>query len=679
VGDNLSESIDPDGTASFPALDAGEYAAELTGVASNCSVDGDNPRTVSIEAGNTASASFGVSCQAQTGDLEVNAVTSGKDPDTDGYTVSIDGVGTQSIGPNGTASFPALDAGEYAAELTGVASNCSVDGDNPRTVSVGAGNTASPSFDVRCENTSKPVLESATINSTGSQITLTFDQAITLGPNHSDSDFPNLHNTPDTNPTFTYSEGDGTVTLTFSLSEIVSEGVEPILDYNQPGDGIRTTSGGVDLVSFSGFAVTNNSTQRGKGNLEISAATSGSDQDTNGYIVSIDGAGSQSIGPNGTASFLDLEAGDYTAELTGVASNCSVDGDNPRTVSVEAGNTASATFTVSCEGSGGIRAVEIPSASDFTDHGAILQPGSCGQWDWWLTNIVGVVRKGDTYFLYYQGADGMRNGTPGGSLCDDSDLGDPHDRHTGVATASATADITNPSSWTKHHRNPIIEHQPGTRYTGEAGTLMGDAFLDGNTIRLYIGGMQENAHEDVDSDIVHFTSGDGTSMTNQSDAWTAAGSGRYNDENFPAFGIKVNGIYQLYFTGADAQGRGTLYRVESANPRNFHGDTAQKVSGIASGRARGQQAGAIWINDDEFMAAINDAYAGTDAPISIRRVSKNTPNALGNEVESWDFPGDHIVPKLYLDRQAGRWILVYQRGAGHNRDLRLKTAPVTYR
>jgi hypothetical protein len=457
VDGDLSEPIDPNGTVSFPALEAGQHTIDLSGIAGNCSVSGQNPRTLSVDAGSTASTTFSVSCedtsepttesasvngagtqltivfsepvsrgnqydddqwsltqdgtdvsityvsgdgtdtwtfnlasaafqgatllldqsagdfdvvdaagndlsafddfevannstQPGAGDLNVTASTTGSAPDADGYTVTVDGAGSRSISPNGTAAFPDLDAGDYTVELTGVANNCSVDGANPRTVSVDPGNNASATFSVRC-NAAVPTLESATINSAGSQITLAFDQAVTLGPNHSDSDFPNLHNTPDTNPTFTYSEGDGTAALTFTLSEIVKAGVEPILDYNQPGNGIEAASGGGDLSTFDDFAVTNNSTQRGTqtGDLEVSAATSGSDQDADGYTVTVDGAGSRSISPNGTAAFPDLDAGDYTVELTGVANNCSVDGANPRTVSVDPGNNASATFSVRCE------------------------------------------------------------------------------------------------------------------------------------------------------------------------------------------------------------------------------------------------------------------------------------------------------------------------------------------
>lgn len=89
------------------------------------------------------------------------------------------------------------------------------------------------------------------------------------------------------------------------------------------------------------------------GDLDVSTSTTGSDLDADGYTVVVDGTQSQAIGVNATVRFADLEAGDHGVELTGVASNCTVGGSNPRTVSVTAGEVASTTFSVTCEATGG--------------------------------------------------------------------------------------------------------------------------------------------------------------------------------------------------------------------------------------------------------------------------------------------------------------------------------------
>ena len=58
-------------------------------------------------------------------------------------------------------------------------------------------------------------------------------------------------------------------------------------------------------------------------------------------------------------SFSGLSDGDHQVELSRIQSNCSVDGENPRIVTVEASNTASTSFSVSCEASFGSRSVVL--------------------------------------------------------------------------------------------------------------------------------------------------------------------------------------------------------------------------------------------------------------------------------------------------------------------------------
>jgi Tol biopolymer transport system component len=84
------------------------------------------------------------------GTLEVATSTTGEDIDVAGYTVSVDGGSGHAIGPNATLAIPGLAAGDREVHLTGVASNCAVAGENPRTVVVTAGSTTRTDFDVAC-------------------------------------------------------------------------------------------------------------------------------------------------------------------------------------------------------------------------------------------------------------------------------------------------------------------------------------------------------------------------------------------------------------------------------------------------------------------------------------------------------------------------------------------------
>jgi hypothetical protein len=69
-----------------------------------------------------------------TGTLQVTTSTGGAEPDPDGYVVQVDGGPEQAIGASGTLQLVNVDAGTHVVQLSGVAANCSVGGDNPRTV-----------------------------------------------------------------------------------------------------------------------------------------------------------------------------------------------------------------------------------------------------------------------------------------------------------------------------------------------------------------------------------------------------------------------------------------------------------------------------------------------------------------------------------------------------------------
>ena len=190
-----SQNIGPNGTATFPEIVTGDHQIELSGVASNCSVDGQNPRTISVEAGNTTSASYSVSCTATTGNLKINASTSGENQDADGYTVTVDGSNSQDIGPNGSVTFSELGKGDHQVELSGVTSNCSIEGDNPWTATVEADTTVSDGVNVTCSTTAGALEVSASTSgndqdSDGYTVTVDGDASKELGPNGSTTRSP---------------------------------------------------------------------------------------------------------------------------------------------------------------------------------------------------------------------------------------------------------------------------------------------------------------------------------------------------------------------------------------------------------------------------------------------------------------------------------------------------------
>jgi hypothetical protein len=88
----------------------------------------------------------------------------------------------------------------------------------------------------------------------------------------------------------------------------------------------------------------------GQGNLYVETNTTGEGLDPDGYTVTVDGTVSLSIATNGNVTFIELSAGDHSVELSGVAPNCAVIGDNPRIVTVLSEDVVGTTFEVSCTG-----------------------------------------------------------------------------------------------------------------------------------------------------------------------------------------------------------------------------------------------------------------------------------------------------------------------------------------
>jgi PKD repeat protein len=84
------------------------------------------------------------------------------------------------------------------------------------------------------------------------------------------------------------------------------------------------------------------------GDLTVSAVTTGSDLDPDGYTVTVDGGQSQALGVNASTTYSGLTATDHSVQLGGIASNCTVTNANPQTASVPAGATAQVTFDITC-------------------------------------------------------------------------------------------------------------------------------------------------------------------------------------------------------------------------------------------------------------------------------------------------------------------------------------------
>lgn len=143
-------------TITIAGVSGGEHTVWLSGVAPNCSVDGGNPRSASVDGG-TIEVVFAVTC-ASGNTIQVTAVTTGVDLEPDGYVVDLWlwwgwsrlYAGSATVPANGSVTFNGLNTGEYELEFGGVAANCSPIGPNSLWVDLSNGGAAAVGFHVTC-------------------------------------------------------------------------------------------------------------------------------------------------------------------------------------------------------------------------------------------------------------------------------------------------------------------------------------------------------------------------------------------------------------------------------------------------------------------------------------------------------------------------------------------------
>lgn len=104
-----------------------------------------------------------------------------------------------------------------------------------------------------------PTLSSATVNAAGTTLTLAFSEAVQFGAGGNGGFVATFTLGA---LTLTYASGTGTSSLVYNSSRTIYKTLNETgtLDYTQPGNGVEDLTGN-DLVSFSGTAITNNSTQ----------------------------------------------------------------------------------------------------------------------------------------------------------------------------------------------------------------------------------------------------------------------------------------------------------------------------------------------------------------------------------------------------------------------------------
>lgn len=107
---------------------------------------------------------------SETAILRLTATTTGVNPDPDGYTLSVDGGAGTALGPAETVTLNGLTAGAHELAISGVASNCTLQGANPRAVLLAQGDTTDVLLNFTCQVPPSPATLNLTTSTTGGDI-----------------------------------------------------------------------------------------------------------------------------------------------------------------------------------------------------------------------------------------------------------------------------------------------------------------------------------------------------------------------------------------------------------------------------------------------------------------------------------------------------------------------------
>jgi hypothetical protein len=262
-----------------------------------------------------------------TGTLQVTIATTGAETDPDGYTLQVDEGPAQAIATSGSLQTPDIPPGSHTLKLNGVAANCSVAGENPRTVSVPAGQTATVSFSVTCSATTGAIRVS--VETSGSPAD---PDGYVAKLDERDPGVPIAADQP---ASFTgVPAGNHTIAL---------NGVASNCSVGQGGTrSVRVVPGVSSDVSLTIVCTAQT------GSVEVTTTTTGASPDVDGYTVKLDGGTDEPVGVNATLSLPNVAPGTHSVELGGLAANCTIEGENPLHVTVAAGAPVAAAFGISC-------------------------------------------------------------------------------------------------------------------------------------------------------------------------------------------------------------------------------------------------------------------------------------------------------------------------------------------
>ncbi len=305
--------------------------------------------------------------------------------------------------------------------------------------------------------------------------------------------------------------------------------------------------------------------------------------------------------------------------------------------------------------------VALPHANDWSHEQVVLAAGSEGSWDERLYGQISpctVVKKNDTYFLYYVGADGNRT-TDGG----------PANRALGVATSKDGIHFK------KFEKNPILTHQPQNNQ--EEGVFSAGSILDDNgDILLYFGAtLAGNAHtESVQCNVGLASSKDGFHFKNRGYifSWDDPRVWGHGDEISSIGAFKFGEKYSIYYLAVSARASWGLGVAQGNSPSDFN--RFNKVQDEQRDIIGGCDPIRI-SNDSIALFVVKDFNSNI---IEVMTAPVDHPEILNGPVRTYPmFRPNYRHTTVFLDREQKMWFMYQSSDQPNNgNEIIVRTAPM---
>jgi hypothetical protein len=276
----------------------------------------------------------------------------------------------------------------------------------------------------------------------------------------------------------------------------------------------------------------------------------------------------------------------------------------------------------------------LPQQADWKNKGIAIKEGVNGEWDRFLWGgfANSLIKKGDTYFLYYQGSPNYDKACESVSY-----------RSIGVATSKDGI------TWTKFKGNPIITW--ASKGSIEEGATSSGAWV-GNDGKVYIYyGANSGTGCNVNANGRLATSTDGYNFTDQGQVISGQNLNIWGngDEIFPIGAYEYQGLWKMFYVPNGVAQSRRLGVVSGNSPTSL-----PKSLGVNGGKIPVWGTVSTILNNKSSVLFVNDG--GTNLPLKAYRFDAADPSNITLE-KTYLFP-DCAGYSVLFDQEHSRWLLL---------------------